>query len=264
MNYESDKAPYWRDSDFWTFSEVQFLLNGDWPDRSRKPPLHLTVHLLEVSSEKIHDMGDGNILVEPITECLVVNPVPDHVQLPQMIEDAVTAGKLTAVEGRKKAWHKFDLEDRFRPAEVIAWANSRGCFPDFPFGKSDDHADADAAPHQAQAQPHPYPQPEAQAQAAQPAPAEVNSCNMVRWKVAKPQRYGGYRGPLHHFLKVAHSEGRPIPTAREVVDAWRTQPPSEIAKVLDEGIDYYDCKGGTKPASLEAIRKAIKRMTSGR
>lgn len=86
-------------------------------------------------------MGDGNFLCEPITECLVVNPVPDHVQLPQMIEDAVTAGKLTAVEGRKKAWHKFDLEDRFRPAEVIAWARSRGCFPDFPFGEADPDSD---------------------------------------------------------------------------------------------------------------------------
>jgi len=34
--------------------------------------------------------------------------------------------------------------------------------------------------------------------------------------------------------------------------------------VLTDGIDYYDNKGDTKFADLEAIRKAIDRMTSAR
>lgn len=224
------------------------MLNGEWPDRSREPRLHLTVQILQISSEEIHDMGRGNFLCEPITECLVVNPVPDHVQLPQMIEDAVTAGKLTPVEGRKKGWHKFDLEDRFRPAEVIAWARSRGCFPDFPFGKTDADAGAPLPP----------------AQVAPAAPVEACSSNATGWTVTKPQRYGGYTAPLHRLLEIAHRDGRPLPTARDVVEAWRIQPPPEVAKVLSDSIDYYDSKGGTKPADLEAIRKSIKRMTGDR
>lgn len=192
-------------------------------------------------------MGDGNFLCEPITECLVVNPVPDHVQLPQMIEDAVTAGKLTAVEGRKKAWHKFDLEDRFRPAEVIAWAISRDCFPDFPFGKT--NTDSGTSVNSVQIAP--------------PTPVEESPGNAEGWTVIRPERFGGYRAPLYRFLQSAHREGKSLPTAHDVVEAWRTKPPPEIAQVLADSIDYYEAQGGIKTANTAAIRKSIKRMTNG-
>ena len=70
--------------------------------------------------------------------------------------------------------------------------------------------------------------------------------------------------PLHRLLAAAHRDGNPCPTARDVVEAWRNNAPAEIAKVLPDGFDYYDAKGNTKTADLEAIRKAIGRMTIAR
>ncbi len=84
------------------------------------------------------------------------------------------------------------------------------------------------------------------------------------WRVTQPQRYRGYAIALHRLLLAAHREGKARPTAREVLEAWRSNMPHEIAMVLPNGIDYYDSNGNTKPANLEAIRQAISRMTSVR
>jgi hypothetical protein len=95
VDYESDKARYWRACDVWTFSEVLFLLNGEWPDSSRKPPTSLNTVLLESPIETIHDLGDGEVLIEHTTECNVYQPIPFDVGLVQLIGDAVAAGSLT-------------------------------------------------------------------------------------------------------------------------------------------------------------------------
>lgn len=84
------------------------------------------------------------------------------------------------------------------------------------------------------------------------------------WGVTKPERYRGYAPALHRLLLAAHREGKARPTAREVLEEWRSNKPHEIAMVLPDGIDYYDSNGNTKPANLEAIRKVINRMTSVR
>lgn len=91
-----------------------------------------------------------------------------------------------------------------------------------------------------------------------------NTSNSPVWTVNKPQRYYGYTEPLYRLLAAAHRDGKLCPTAREVVEAWRNNQPIEIAKVLPDGFDYYDAKGDTKTADLEAIRKAIGRMTIAR
>ena len=99
----------------------------------------------------------------------------------------------------------------------------------------------------------------------QAAPVVADSAsNAPDWTVSKPQRYNGYTAPLHRLLAAAHRDGNPCPTARDVVEAWRNNAPAEIAKVLPDGFDYYDAKGNTKTADLEAIRKAIGRMTIAR
>lgn len=84
------------------------------------------------------------------------------------------------------------------------------------------------------------------------------------WSVRRPLRDRGYNPPLYRFLVEAHREGRPRPKARDVLEAWRSNPPAEIAKMLADGFDYYNAEGDTESASLDAIRKAIKRMTTGR
>ncbi|EKD98936.1 MAG: hypothetical protein ACD_23C00205G0002 [uncultured bacterium] len=110
-----------------------------------------------------------------------------------------------------------------------------------------------------------YTAPEAQQAEPQAAPVVAESAsNAQAWTIAKPQRFNGYTAPLHRLIAAAHREGKPCPTARDVVEVWRINAPAEIAKVLPDGFDYYDAKGDTKTADLEAIRKAIRRMTSAR
>lgn len=97
------------------------------------------------------------------------------------------------------------------------------------------------------------------------APDATASAGTAEWTVVKPKRYRGYIVPLYRLLVDAHREGKPRPTARDVVEAWRVEKPADIAKVMPNEIDYYDAEGGTtKTADLEAIRKAINRMTSAR
>lgn len=84
------------------------------------------------------------------------------------------------------------------------------------------------------------------------------------WAVIKPQRFPGYRAPLYRFLSDAHRAGKSCPKAREVLDAWRESKPPEIEQVLSDGVNYYDSEGNVKAADLNAIRQAIKRLTSVR
>ena len=110
-----------------------------------------------------------------------------------------------------------------------------------------------------------YTAPEAKQAEPQAAPVVADSASTAPdWTVSKPQRYNGYTAPLHRLLAAAHRDGNPCPTARDVVEAWRNNAPAEIAKVLPDGFDYYDANGNTKTAGIDAIRNAIKRMTSAR
>lgn len=101
-------------------------------------------------------------------------------------------------------------------------------------------------------------------QSAEKHDGDDSATNLPSWNVKRPTRFHGYTSPLYRLIAAAHREGKPRPTARDVVEAWRTEMPHEIAKVLPDGFDYYDAKGDTKGANLEAIRKAINRLTTGR
>lgn len=112
---------------------------------------------------------------------------------------------------------------------------------------------------------HPtQPEPAPAQNAATPAWVVDSASDATAWAVTKPQRYRGYAAPLHRLLAAAHHDGKRRPTARDVVEAWRIKQPPEIAQVLPDGFDYYDGKGNIKPADLDAIRKAIGRMTGVR
>lgn len=98
-------------------------------------------------------------------------------------------------------------------------------------------------------------------QPAMESSSKATVVNLPDWELRKPKRAYSYAYPLYLFLQEAHAAGRPRPTAREVVEAWTEKWPKEVAKVLADGFDYYDANGDTKWADLDAIRKAIGRMT---
>ena len=173
----------------------------------------------------------------------------------------LTACQHLAAAGRA-SWRTFDgfelvegVLQRYTKGELVAGEPDFETVPDdCRVMGYDVHALADeyTAPEATQAEP-------------QAAPVVADSASTAPdWTVSKPQRYNGYTAPLHRLLAAAHRDGNPCPTARDVVKAWRNNAPAEIAKVLPDGFDYYDAKGNTKTADLEAIRKAIGRMTIAR
>lgn len=129
MNYEENKAAYWRNCEAWTFSEVQCLLDGQWPDSIDEPPSSLSATLIQ-TGEQIGADGMCEVVG------YAIDRLPHVHSLKRTILDAIAAGALTpmtipSISGVKL--HGSDGEPRFRPAEVIAWASSRESFPDFPF-----------------------------------------------------------------------------------------------------------------------------------
>ena len=82
------------------------------------------------------------------------------------------------------------------------------------------------------------------------------------WSLTKPERYQGYGKPMYDLLKAAHIAVQPRPKARDVLDAWKKNPPPDVTEVMADGIKYLDANGNTKTADLDAIRATINRMTS--
>lgn len=80
------------------------------------------------------------------------------------------------------------------------------------------------------------------------------------WTLTKPKKLQGINMPVYKVLLAAHQAGRARPTARDVLDEFGKKMPAEVAKVLPDGLDYYDSKGGTKGIDLDAIRNCIGRM----
>lgn len=165
--------------------------------------------------------------------------------------DSIRAGALPAVRQRIPWFIENEvIEPHVTAQDFAAWLASEGVTPS--------PLVAEWFKHQGVASPAPAP-----AQHAA-APVADSASNAPAWTVTKPQRYSGYAAPLHRFLAAAHHEGKPRPTARDVLEAWRSERPAGIAKVLADGFDYFDANGDEKAADLEAIRKAIGRMTSAR
>lgn len=96
-------------------------------------------------------------------------------------------------------------------------------------------------------------------------PPSTSEAVAPAWSVIKPDRFRGYNPVLYQILNAAYIAGLPCPTAREVLEQLRVNKPIDvIAEVLHDQFKYYDINGNTRIADLDAIRKAIKRMVSGR
>lgn len=81
------------------------------------------------------------------------------------------------------------------------------------------------------------------------------------WSLKEPQRYQGYARPLFLLLKATHAAGGARPKPRDVLEAFKANPSSEIIQVGHDHFTYYDSNGNSKLADLDAIKQAIHRMT---
>lgn len=106
-----------------------------------------------------------------------------------------------------------------------------------------------------------HPQTSPATNTATPEPVATNASVAAQWSVVQPKRFHSYGKPLYDFLKTAQAAGLPKPSAREVLDKWKETKPHDVSEVTDNGLKYYDVRGNTKPADLDAIRKSIGRMT---
>ena len=83
------------------------------------------------------------------------------------------------------------------------------------------------------------------------------------WEVRTPKKYTAYIRPLYVLLADARKAGGNRPTARDVLDAWKApKTPSEVKEVTAKHLTYTTENGVKKTADLEAIGKAIARMTT--
>jgi len=82
------------------------------------------------------------------------------------------------------------------------------------------------------------------------------------WKVVKPKHFRGYGQPLYELLAEANRAGNKRPTAADVLTAWRANKPPQVFKVLLDSLEYWSANGEIEEASLDAVRKAIGRMTA--
>lgn len=91
---------------------------------------------------------------------------------------------------------------------------------------------------------------------------ESSSDSKPSWNLKKPKRLQGYARPLYEFLREEHSSGKPKPTAHDVLEVFSKNRPTEIANViLGSELAYFIADGTIKTAKLQAIVKAIARMT---
>jgi len=83
-----------------------------------------------------------------------------------------------------------------------------------------------------------------------------------RWVLARPKRFPGYRKALYDFLKAANTAGKERPTAYDVLDAWRREPPTGILEVIDDELKFENSKGEPDTATMAAVKKSIDRLTT--
>lgn len=102
--------------------------------------------------------------------------------------------------------------------------------------------------------------PESRDTPSQPVKTEI-SYAFPHWEVVRPKVERDYTEALTHFVVKWHEKGNPPPTARDVLDAWKTNPPHGI-KVYPNGREFECPSGGAQPTKIvssDALSKAIKK-----
>ena len=93
----------------------------------------------------------------------------------------------------------------------------------------------------------------------------VDKCSSLKWTLRKPRRDQGYNMALYGFLKAAHDAGDQCPTAAQVFQEWKVNPPPGYSiKVADNLRSMTYAGGGKQPerkADAEAVTKCIRKFT---
>lgn len=79
--------------------------------------------------------------------------------------------------------------------------------------------------------------------------------------ITSPARTPGYRWALYRFLQAEHVAGKPCPKAQDVLDAWKLNPPLDMAVVQVgrfSALEYQLDHGSKKKADLKAVQAAIR------
>lgn len=274
---DSETYDYWLARDAWTASEVQFLMGGYWPD-GQDSPQHPDIFVRTVNVLNAGGQFHSETHVVP-------DPATSHTYL-DLLEDAVSAGVLKSwsrisVTGSPRLYPR-DVEMRFDPAEIIAWVQTLGpricqLFPfrwvldrrlllrQGLFGREleEQLKRVRQAKHTAIKKVQALIRTADEAEMA-PASAEgLNPTPPIRsWQPKNPERVRGYGWPLYRVLLQASRDGKPVPSAREVLDVFAASKPQEIASVQPDEVAYYTADGNVKTANARAIQKAINRACS--
>jgi len=110
----------------------------------------------------------------------------------------------------------------------------------------------------------------AQADTVAPAPmaggddGQGKPTSKKSWQVNKPKREDTLSVMIYKTLKTANDSNEPrAPTARDVMEAIAADAPLDFLELssVNNELKFLDSNGSVKVATMEAIRKRIKRMT---
>lgn len=145
--------------------------------------------------------------------------------------DAWLAGPQTAFE-----------KQTFRQDDLARWTNACGIRSAYDFEAENEVATEHISPADNPTGPH--------------AAAKT-------WTLHTPERFKRYIPALYAHLELLRSANQPIPTARDVLEAWRINPPDIlIGRPSDTSFRYRDeSTGKIDDVSLRNLARAIKRLT---
>lgn len=95
-----------------------------------------------------------------------------------------------------------------------------------------------------------------------PVAPPVEAPQVASWTFIPSKRETGYGADLNALLQRRHKSGKPIPTAAEVIDIWKANPP-RIFHVVGGNLEYCPESGlRWKGVKEKSLNEAIKKRTS--
>lgn len=176
-----------------------------------------------------------------------------RINLGMELTEMVTSGRLKVRDALTHGPHPYPVGDALKnavllPQEVRQLLAERGfSAPALPVPAP---APASSARPPAVATPEPV---------APPADAVPQ---VAAWMFTQSEREKGYGADLNALLERWHKSGKPIPTAADVIEIWKANPP-RIFRVVGGNLEYRSGSSGAwKMVQEKSLNEAIKKRTS--